>query len=206
MMSSQRAYKKSKQETYTIKKTESTSNMSRKPTGNPPGPPKRKFVPPFDPKKPDADRTPVKKWSGSVPEKQIDLEQILYWIEMQATQQEIAASFRMDIGTLDAYLKEGFGLGFSQLKEKVNGTGKLSLRRYQFKQAENNATMAIWLGKCWLGQTDVTEKQLESTKQRELDLSYENAILRNKLRESEQRLERLEKNSEEITDGSSCGS
>lgn len=169
--------------------------MGRKPTGNPPGPPKRKFVPPFDPKNPNADRTPVKKWSGSVPEKQIDLDQVLHWMEMQATQQEIASAFRMDIVTLDKYLKEAFGMGFSQLKERVNGTGKLSLRRYQFKQAETNATMAIWLGKCWLGQTDVTEKQLESSKQLELDLCYENAILRNKLREAEELVQKLDKSS-----------
>jgi hypothetical protein len=30
----------------------------------------------------------------------------------------------------------------------------MSLRRYQFDLAENNATMAIWLGKQWLGQKD----------------------------------------------------
>jgi len=166
--------------------------MGRKPTGNPPGPPKRNFVPPFDPKNPHADRKPVKKWSGQVPEKQIDLDQVLYWIEMQATKQEIAASFRMDVNTLEGYLKEGFGMGFSTLKEKVNGTGKLSLRRYQFKQAENSATMAIWLGKCWLGQTDVTEAYKESTKQRELDLSYENGILRNKLREAQEKISKIE--------------
>ena len=111
---------------------------------------------------------------------------------MQATQQEIASSFRMHINTLESYLLEAFGMGFSQLKELVNGTGKLSLRRYQFKQAETSASMAIWLGKIWLGQTDVTEAYKESTKQRELDLSYENGILRNQLREAEIRLKKLE--------------
>ena len=48
-------------------------------------------------------------------------------------------------------------MGFS--RKRCNGLHKLSLRRYQFQQAERSAAMAIWLGKVWLGQreTVVTE-------------------------------------------------
>ena len=36
--------------------------------------------------------------------------------------------------------------------------GKISLRRYQFRQAEKgNASLLIWLGKQYLGQTDKQE-------------------------------------------------
>lgn len=38
--------------------------------------------------------------------------------------------------------------------------GKASLRRTQFKMAETNAAMAIFLGKNLLGQTDKTEQSL----------------------------------------------
>ncbi len=50
-------------------------------------------------------------------------------------------------------------MGFAELRKRCNGIQKLSLRRYQFQQSERNATMAIWLGKVWLGQqeTIVTE-------------------------------------------------
>ena len=127
-----------------------------------------------------------------LPEKSVDLDQVLYWIDLQATQEEIAGSFRIHLQTLNRVLEESFGMNFSQLKERAGGTGKLTLRRHQLKLSETNAAMAIWLGKCWLGQTDVTEAYKESTKQRELDLSYENGILRNKLREAQEKISKIE--------------
>ena len=84
---------------------------------------------------------------------------MLYWTELQATAEEIAGAFRVSVDTLDRRLREAFGMGFAELRKRCNGLHKLSLRRYQFQQAERNATMAIWLGKIWLGQreTIVTE-------------------------------------------------
>lgn len=38
--------------------------------------------------------------------------------------------------------------------------GKMSLRRIQFKLAEKNPTMALWLGKQYLGQKDVIENNI----------------------------------------------
>lgn len=38
--------------------------------------------------------------------------------------------------------------------------GKMSLRRIQFKLAEKNPTMALWLGKQYLGQKDVVENTI----------------------------------------------
>ncbi len=90
----------------------------------------------------------------SLPEKTIVLDQVLYWIGMQATAEEIASSFYTTVETLDARLKEEFGMGFLELKKRTDGSGKLSLRRFQFKQSEKNASMAIWLGKQWLGQME----------------------------------------------------
>lgn len=127
--------------------------MPRKPTGRPNGRPKKTVKPPVDPKAPPAE------WRGTIPEKEINLDQVLYWTELQATAEEIAGAFRVSVDTLDRRLREAFGMGFAELRKRCNGLHKLSLRRYQFQQAERNATMAIWLGKIWLGQreTIVTE-------------------------------------------------
>lgn len=92
-----------------------------------------------------------------LPEKEIVLDQVLYWIDLQATAEEIAGSFYVSTSTLDRRLKEHFGYGFEELKKKCSGSAKLSLRRYQFQQAEKNTTMSIWLGKIWLGQSDKDE-------------------------------------------------
>ena len=127
--------------------------MPRKPTGRPNGRPKKKAVPPVDPK------SPPSEWKGTVPEKEINLDQVLYWTELQATAEEIAGAFRVSVDTLDRSLREAFDMGFAELRKRCNGLHKLSLRRYQFQQAERSAAMAIWLGKVWLGQreTVVTE-------------------------------------------------
>lgn len=46
---------------------------------------------------------------------------------------------------------------FSYIYKKGLDNGKMSLRRAQFKIAQTNATMAIWLGKQYLGQKDIND-------------------------------------------------
>ena len=72
------------------------------------------------------------------------------------TKDEICDIFQIDEKTLTAWCKRTYGVGFSDIYKKFSAGGKMSLRRYQFDLAENNATMAIWLGKQWLGQKDET--------------------------------------------------
>lgn len=115
--------------------------MGRKPTGKPNGRPK----------------IPL----SMLPTKEINFDQVIYWIKMQATAQEIASSFYTTEETLHKRLKEHFGMGFLELKKRYDGEGKLSLRRMQFNQAKKNASMAIWLGKQWLGQRDVVDVKEE---------------------------------------------
>ena len=95
--------------------------------------------------------------NGKIPEKVIDFNQVVYWAELQSTQEECAGSFRVSVETLNARLIEHIGMTYTELRKRVDGNAKMSLRRYQFKQAEKNATMAIWLGKNWLGQRDNQE-------------------------------------------------
>ena len=67
------------------------------------------------------------------------------------TQEEIATMFDCDVRTLQR--DEEFCRVFKKGKEN----GKMSLRRTQFKLAEKNPTMAIFLGKQYLGQRDNIE-------------------------------------------------
>ena len=50
---------------------------------------------------------------------------------------------------------EKYGDIFSAVYKKHAEAGKISLRRNQFNLSKTNATMAIWLGKQYLGQRDV---------------------------------------------------
>ncbi|MBS3903766.1 MAG: helix-turn-helix transcriptional regulator [Simkania sp.] len=91
---------------------------------------------------------------GKLPPRPIILEQVMYWMDLGGTAEEIAGSFHVSVDTLDRRLKEVTNLGFAELKEKVCGDAKLKLRQNQFKLSESNATMGIWLGKQWLGQKE----------------------------------------------------
>jgi len=86
--------------------------------------------------------------------KEINLPQVIYWIERQSTAEEIAGSCGVHIETLSTAIKKEFGLTFPELFKKHACIGRQSLRRYQFKLAEKNVAMAIWLGKNYLGQHD----------------------------------------------------
>lgn len=73
---------------------------------------------------------------------------------IQCTEEEICSVLNCDDATLCRWCKTVYGRTFADVyKEKRQG-GKASLRRQQFKIAETNATMSIWLGKQYLGQSD----------------------------------------------------
>ena len=90
---------------------------------------------------------PEKKNKGGRPKLSIDPEQVKKLAMMQCTNVEIAAFFDCDEGTIRKR--------FSDELTKGRESGKISLRRMQWKSCENgNVTMQIWLGKQYLGQTD----------------------------------------------------
>lgn len=119
--------------------------MPRKPTGGKAGRPRIPLI------TPDLDEDGL---SDKLPPKKIDFEAVLYWIDLGATAADIAGFFRVGVNTLDRRLREYLGMGFGELKEKVCGTVKIQLRKNQFEMSRKNATMAIWLGKQWLGQKE----------------------------------------------------
>lgn len=87
-----------------------------------------------------------------------DWDSVDYMCMIHCTGEEIAGVLNIDYDTLNRNCKEQKGMFISEyIKQKSNG-GKMSLRRAQWKAAENgNVTMQIWLGKQWLNQTDKSE-------------------------------------------------
>ncbi len=71
--------------------------------------------------------------------------------KVMCTEEEIAACLGVKTDTLHASHNEKLFLG---ALGKGRENGKMSLRRHQFELSKVNATMAIWLGKQYLGQTD----------------------------------------------------
>ena len=101
------------------------------------------------------------------PEAKIDGEAFEKLAAFQCTQPEIAAFFKVSVDTIQrriANVPE-----FAEAWERGRENGKASLRRMQFASAQKgNVTMAIWLGKQYLGQrdrfdTDVTIKDGDMT-------------------------------------------
>ena len=88
------------------------------------------------------------KNKGGRPKKEINYKLSEDLSSIMCTQEEIAMVMDCDVRTLQRY--EEFCRAFKKGRER----GKASLRRMQWKLAEHNAAMAIWLGKQYLGQTD----------------------------------------------------
>ncbi len=87
----------------------------------------------------------------------IKADQFEYLCSIMCTEEEIAGIFQCSVDTICNWCKEHYGLTFSEAYKNFSAQGKMSLRRFQFRMAEKNAAMAIWLGKQYLGQTDKQE-------------------------------------------------
>lgn len=87
------------------------------------------------------------------PKKEIDYVTVEKLANIQCTQQEIASFLEISSRTLQR--DEKFLEIFNNAKEK----GKASLRRIQWKHAEKSASMAMFLGKQYLGQRDIVEEK-----------------------------------------------
>lgn len=86
------------------------------------------------------------------PKIEINWEDVRKLSLLQCTQNEIASFLGVSVDTL-LRRKE-----FCELHKKGMEEGRMSLRRLQWKKAqEGNTTMLIWLGKQYLGQSDKQE-------------------------------------------------
>lgn len=97
---------------------------------------------------------------GGRPKKIIDKTQFEDLCQLQCTEKEICGWFKTTNKTLDNWCKETYGTGFKDTYAEKRVGGTISLRRSQFRLAESNATMAIWLGKQYLGQTDAMKVEM----------------------------------------------
>lgn len=79
---------------------------------------------------------------------------------IQCTREEIASVFQVDSDTLNTWCKRTYGDTFSVIYKRHSDKGKMSLRRIQYNLAEKNPSMAIWLGKQYLGQKDNVEANI----------------------------------------------
>ena len=77
--------------------------------------------------------------------------------KIQCTLEEVASALDVSEDTIGRHIKKEYGMTFADYYKKHSVGGKISLRRIQFNLAKNNVSMAIWLGKQWLGQTDQKE-------------------------------------------------
>lgn len=91
------------------------------------------------------------------PQKEIDKSQFEKLCGLQCTAEEICDWFEVSDKTLYKWCRKNYGDNFSVIFRQKRSKGKISLRRAQFRLAENNANMAIFLGKNYLGQTDKSE-------------------------------------------------
>lgn len=85
------------------------------------------------------------------PKKEIDYDMVEKLANIQCTQEEIAGFLNLSVRTLQRDEE------FCRIYKKGQENGKMSLRRIQYKLAEKNASMAIFLGKQYLGQRDNVE-------------------------------------------------
>lgn len=88
------------------------------------------------------------------PRAEIDKKQFENLCGLQCTLEEICGWFGVTDKTLDSWCKRTYHASFSEVFKQKRGLGKISLRRSQWRLAEKSATMAIWLGKQYLDQTD----------------------------------------------------
>lgn len=87
----------------------------------------------------------------------IDKKQFENLCGLQCTYNEVCDFFDVDDKTLNSWCKSTYGTTFSEIFKVKRGKGQISLRRMQWKLAEKNTAMAIFLGKQYLGQKDKIE-------------------------------------------------
>ena len=85
------------------------------------------------------------------PKKEINYRQVETLASIFCTQEEIASVLDISVRTLQRDEE------FCRIYKKGQDMAKSSLRRMQYKLADKNPTMAIWLGKQYLNQRDRQE-------------------------------------------------
>lgn len=103
---------------------------------------------------------PKKKNPGGRPPIKIDLDLVEKLSFIQVTDEEMATVLGVSTETINRRKKAS--RAFRDAYQKGREQGRISLRRWQYQQAEKgNTTMLIWLGKQYLNQADKQEQLVE---------------------------------------------
>lgn len=114
------------------------------------------------------------------PKKVINQKQFESLCAIQCTKEEICDVLNVTEKTLNNWCKEVYNESFSLVFSQKRSLGKTSLRRNQWKLAENgNSTMQIWLGKQILKQSENPIQ--DQIRLKELELKEKEFILKEKL-------------------------
>ena len=114
------------------------------------------------------------------PRKVINQKQFESLCAIQCTEEEICNVLDVSEKTLISWCNEVYGESFSKVFRQKRDLGKTSLRRNQWKLAENgNSTMQIWLGKQILKQSESPIQ--DEIKLKELELKIKEFELKEKL-------------------------
>lgn len=105
-------------------------------------------------------RKPTGKPTGR-PEKPIDWNMFEQLCALQCTQDEMGGFLHVGGDTLSKRVQANYGEDYSTIYKRFSESGKCSLRRNQFVLSKKNASMAIWLGKQWLGQKDMSREEVK---------------------------------------------
>lgn len=103
-----------------------------------------------------------KKGTGGRPEKSINWEEIDKLCSLQCTLREIAVWVGCSEDTIERRCKDEMKMTFAEYFRSKRTLGYISLRRNQFRLSERHPSMAMFLGKNYLGQTDKQQIELIS--------------------------------------------
>lgn len=73
---------------------------------------------------------------------------------MLLTKKELADFFGVALANLEAFCRDAYSMSFADVYDVYSADGKARIRQMQMRLAETNPTMAIWLGKQYLGQKE----------------------------------------------------
>lgn len=97
------------------------------------------------------------------PRIEIDKKQFEKLCGLQCTKEELAGFFNCSEDTIERWCRREYKESFAVVFAQKRVTGKISLRRSQFRMAETNPTMAIWLGKQYLNQREQQDIMISSS-------------------------------------------
>lgn len=103
------------------------------------------------------------------PRKEIDQKEFEKLCGLQCTVEEIAAWFDCSVDTIERWCEKEYGQKFADVFSEKRSYGKISLRRTQWQLAEKNASMAIFLGKNYLGQRDAVDMSVDMSTDKGID-------------------------------------